>query len=260
MDVENWLTLQVGEDGTPEDIPLEHAGGTVRVAVGEPHKRSSIWYIHANRSASDVYIFAATLGGSQKFSLHQSGAWRYAFTSEFMDDEKNVDIVDSLEDRVLDEWERPAGAAVFGPSIRIRARDVADVDDSALRRPSRVVWLPEPPEGHATTIEILVFKPHTPLEMRGYRPIACILLANGEAAMVLTVTRPVESTLDEWIDAQIENAVELMPAVTAARQGEPGLRIGIFGHGADGQRFVWDASFRPPTSELTERGEGEQRA
>ena len=69
MSDENWVELQVGEDGEKHRIPITNIGGTVRVAIGEPGKRSSIWYIRAGANASCVYVFAQTMGGVVAASL-----------------------------------------------------------------------------------------------------------------------------------------------------------------------------------------------
>jgi hypothetical protein len=154
MSKDNLLELRTSEKGPAQKIPITEIGGTVRVAVGEPGRRSSIWYVQAGKNSHCVYIFAQTLGGTQKFSLHQSGDWRYAFTSEFMEDPENTEFVDQLDDRVRDSWRRPEGEIVWGPSIRVRGEDVSALDDSALRRPQQVIWLPAPPVGSATAIDM----------------------------------------------------------------------------------------------------------
>jgi hypothetical protein len=56
----------------------------IRLAVGDPDgPRSTVWRVWANRRSSDVYVAARVLGGVAKVSLHQSGRWRFAFTTEF---------------------------------------------------------------------------------------------------------------------------------------------------------------------------------
>ena len=115
------MELRTSEKGPAQKIPITEIGGTVRVAVGEPGRRSSIWYVQAGKNSHCVYIFAQTLGGTQKFSLHQSGDWRYAFTSEFMEDPENTEFVDQLDDRVRDSWRRPEGENSVG-SVNPRSR------------------------------------------------------------------------------------------------------------------------------------------
>src|SRR4051794_26807513 len=79
-----WLTVGM-VDGTERRIDLTPAGDGVRIAVGTPSERASVWRMTAPRSrrgGSDVFITAAALGAAQKFSLHESGVWRNAWHSE----------------------------------------------------------------------------------------------------------------------------------------------------------------------------------
>jgi hypothetical protein len=241
---ENWVELQVGEDSEKHRIPITDVGGTVRVAIGEPGKRSSIWYVHAGPNASCVYVFAQTIGGVQKFSLHQSGVWRYAFTDHFWEDPENAELTDEgRRDRVIDRWQRPEEAPVRGPSIRVRAEDVTALDDSMLRRPQHVEWLPAPSEGMATAIELLFFETDTLLELKGFRPIGCLLLSSGEGLLVLSRTFHVATEEKRRIEEWTLQGIAALPPQLVARRGEPGLRMGIFGQDDLGYRFVWDTAF-----------------
>jgi hypothetical protein len=252
---ENWWELQVGEDGEKQRIPITEVGGTVRVAVGEPGKRSSIWYIHAGPNASCVYVFAQTMGAVQKFSLHKSGVWRYAYTDRFWEDPENAELTDEgRKDRLIDRWQRPDETPVRGPSIRVRAEDVTALDDSTLRRSQRVEWLPAPPDGMATAIELLFFETDTLFELKRVRPIAGLLLASGEALVVLERPFEVLPEMNRSIDELTQQVIVGLPPELVARRGEPGHRMGIFGHDNLDHRFVWDTAFQRPAINHAHRG------
>ena len=98
------VTLKLwDDDGNQHDVPLPGPGGTIRVVVGEPGKRSSVWRIWANKNTFDVYVAVRAIAGVQKWSLHETGDWRY----QFIDDEKVAKFSDR-DSRVIDHWEKPA--------------------------------------------------------------------------------------------------------------------------------------------------------
>src|SRR5687767_14251758 len=79
----------------------------VRFGVGEPASdRSSVWRVWVPKGSNDVYIAARTLGGTLKVSLHVSGRWRTAFTSESAS--RGVPWLQPGTDRALEKWNRPA--------------------------------------------------------------------------------------------------------------------------------------------------------
>jgi hypothetical protein len=93
-----WLKVT---DGTKSiDVPVTGVGGTVRVAVGERGRRSSIWTIVAGKGTSDVYCSSRTVMGVQKFSLHQSGDWRFQYTDEFLATEAGA----AVPAKIIDRW------------------------------------------------------------------------------------------------------------------------------------------------------------
>lgn len=72
----------------------------IRFAVGPPEEyRSAVWRFWASRN--DVYLAARNAVGVLKFSLHASGDWRVAFTSE------SKIVIPELGSRVIGHWSRP---------------------------------------------------------------------------------------------------------------------------------------------------------
>src|SRR5664279_4401308 len=95
-----WVSIY-DEHGEGISIHITGVGGTIRVCVGKVGERSSVWRIWANKRSSDVYVAARTIAGVQRFSLHQSGVWRYAWTASAAQDHVPED-----QDRVIDRWQR----------------------------------------------------------------------------------------------------------------------------------------------------------
>ena len=234
-----WLRITNGTE--TQDIPVTGVGGTVRIAVGAPGLRSSVWRIWADKGKSDVYIASRTIIGVQKFSLHQSGDWRYAFTSDFMDSEGGAGV----PDRIIDRWRRPepgAGGWIRAITIWVRAEDVTPIDDTALVNKG-ITWLTAPTLGQVVGVHVALWLPNqefTPLA--GLRVVDILRLANDEAVAVLSVRRDVEpSELQMIADARAR--LQEMPPEAIARQGEPGVRLGLFGNYPDGIRWVYDTAF-----------------
>jgi hypothetical protein len=72
------VTLQMRDNhGNAERVVLPGPGGEIRVVVGEPGKQSGAWKIWAGPNKSDVYLGLRAVLGHQKWSLHESGDWRY---------------------------------------------------------------------------------------------------------------------------------------------------------------------------------------
>ena len=116
-----WLRTEL--NGLVTDTPAAPLGAVLRIAVGEPGRRSSVWRIWSNRTASDVYVAARTVAGVQKFSFHESGAWRYAWVGTPPGGTAD-------DDRAIDRWRRSAaGPAGWTKmlSIWVRAEDVTPV-------------------------------------------------------------------------------------------------------------------------------------
>lgn len=200
-----------------------------------------MWRIWANRNTSDVYIASRTIAEVQKFSLHESGDWRYGFTSSFASA-----VSDSaLTERIIDRWSRPApdaGGWTPGVTIWVRAEDVTPVDDSELR--GDIVWLAAPHAGQITGIHAVFIIPDQGFVGIAGVTIANVLaLSNGHGLAVLASARRTENSEIEMLALERARAVGLMPPELSAREGEQGLRLGLFGNDANGARTVWDTAF-----------------
>lgn len=234
------LVLEDATSGKRMVVPLTEIGGTLRFAVGERGRRSSVWRVWANTTTHDVYIASRTIAGIQKFSLHASGDWRYAFTSQFMATEAGA----AWPDRVLDRWQRPEPnehGHILGPVIIVRAEDVTEMDDAALK--GEIDWVPAPPAGEAVWIQTVFLQPDRWVSLpRGALPVGLLRLANDEGLFVAAEKAAVSDQQRATLAHKRSEAEARVPEA-ARRAGEPGLRFAVFGFDKDGRRFVWDTAF-----------------
>ncbi len=238
-----FIRLWNDEGNVDLRVPITQVGGTVRVAVGEPGRRSEVWRIWANRTRGDLYIASRSIAGVQKYSLHESGDWRYAFTQQFFASMEDETADHPAATRVLDQWERSPrvdGQVVL--SIRVRAEDVTPMDDASLK--GQIFWIPAPEPGHAVFIGLVMMRSDLELELKGAKPIDLLLLSNNEGVLVLWKSFPLAESARTDLARYREQAEALVPAEIRTRKGESGLRLGIFGFDNDsGERFVWDMAY-----------------
>lgn len=244
-----WMRFQMGDK--IHDVPILGIGGTVRVAVGEVGARSSVWRIWANAKTSDVYVAARTVAGEQKFSFHQSGDWRYAWTYEAA--QRNPETIGPS--RVKDRWRRPdADGAGWTPamSIWVRHQDVpVDLPDNT--KEDDVIWVPRPPEGYAAGIHLALIAPDGGWEefsaASGYRLLEVLRLANDEALAVWSNMRAVSTDEAALLEEGRRRAFVALPGLTELTH--PGMRIAQFTNSEAGHRMVWDTALNPdpPASE-----------
>jgi hypothetical protein len=247
-------------DGTYEDLVLEQADPRrpIRLAVGEPRRRSSIWRVWANRNNADVYIAARVFGGIQKFSLHASGDWRYQWTSTQYATEFGAD------NRIIDQWTRPADRAhghTTGLSIWVPHGHLDDVeDDGEDGLEDDVFFVPEAPEGHLAGMHVTVSAPdRQEIQMRRVVPLAGFVLAPnpvhpvtpGVVEAVLTFYSQRERTAadEQMIGNALGRANQQLRADGSSLEAlaEPhgaGVRVGLFAQNDAGLRSVYEISAR----------------
>jgi hypothetical protein len=149
----------------------------LRVAVGDASNlRSNIWRIGVRKS--DVYV--STGIKSAKFSFHESGICRDAFTGEF-------GVPPGMEDRVMKRWKR----AEIPPPNSGQACSVlelafpTDFLSAGLDVPSKdICWVDPAAAGNSRCVEMFFSadapEQMEPLFLQGERtPIAAVRLANG---------------------------------------------------------------------------------
>jgi hypothetical protein len=150
----------------------------LRVAIGEPdNRRSNLWRIAVRKS--DVYVSS---GGAApaKFSFHESGICRDAFTGEF-------GTPPGMQDRVMKRWKRgeiPSPNSGKACSV-LELVFPTDFLSTELDVPSKeIFWVDAAGAGGSRCIEML-FSADAPdvteplIQQAGRIPIAAVRLENG---------------------------------------------------------------------------------
>jgi hypothetical protein len=151
----------------------------LRVAIGEAtNRRSNLWRVAVRKS--DIYV---STGGAApaKFSFHESGICRDAFTSQF-------GVPPGMQDRVITRWQR----GEIRPPNSNRACSVLEIiiptDFLSVGLdvpPKQISWVDTAPVGRSTSIEMFFSADAPPvveslLQQHGARkPIAGLRLDNG---------------------------------------------------------------------------------
>ena len=118
------------------------------VVDGTDEFRSSVWRLWITRSG-DVYLSTRAMGGIKKYSFHQSGICRSAFTSEYS-------VSRAMINRVEFEWRR-AKTPALGTCCSSRVAWIAFPTDylSKIAMPKATTELvAAAPKGGATYIEL----------------------------------------------------------------------------------------------------------
>lgn len=109
---------------------------------------SSLWRLWSTKHG-DVYLTSKGMGGIHKYSFHQSGICRSAFTSEH-------GTPDSMEDRVIFKWKRNVTPESGAQAVRVVwiafPTDYLSKETEPERK--KVHWIGSAPEGGATYIEL----------------------------------------------------------------------------------------------------------
>ena len=184
--------------GQQDSVDVHGPGGTIRVAVGRPGHRSSVWRVWANQNKSDVYVAARVLAGTQKFSLHESGDWRNQWVTK-----EKAQRFTSQENRVLDQWPRPPaglGGWTTGLTIWVPSVEVLDIADD--KQPlAGVGWIPEPPPDSAFGIHVVVAEPDRGfVKLQAAVPMDGFRLADGRVVgeFVVAIDLDQRTALETW--------------------------------------------------------------
>jgi hypothetical protein len=226
--------------GQRESLDVTGPGGTIRVAVGRPGHRSSVWRVWANQNKSDVFVAARVLAGTQKFSLHESGDWRNQWVTK-----EQAQRFTSNENRVLDQWPRPPAGPegwTTGLTIWVPSDDLLDIADD--KQPlAGVGWIPEPPTDSALGIHVVVAVPDRGfVKLQAALPMDGFLLADGRVVLVVISVHRLADDARLWLNQQRIRAHAAAGSVMGG--AVPGRRMALFGSDSEGNRLVWDLSWR----------------
>jgi hypothetical protein len=232
-------------DGKRDTVALGGPGGVSRLAVGKPGSRSAVWRVWANRKKSDVYVAVRNLAGLQKFSLHESGDWRY----QWLDEQKAASFTGRTDTRIIDKWSRPfeLGAGwTRGLSIWVPEQDVvAVVDDGDVA--GDVTWIPRPQLGQVVGIHVTIAKPDRGF-IQLYRtfPIDGFNLSSGESVLILVGVTEIDAAGYEWLENQRARVLSEVAWDSIDLSRTDSLRATLFGQDTEGHRMAWDLAVSPP--------------
>ncbi|MEU0872611.1 hypothetical protein [Nocardia brasiliensis] len=235
-----FLTIGTGE-GEQETVELPGPGGTIRCGVGEPGCRSGVWRIwsDAKSNKSDVYVAIRTLAGYQKWSLHETGDWRFQWVTEARAEEFTAS-----SDRIIDRWEQPAEVGTTGMTkglaIWVRDCDIVPIDNDDDPSHAQVQWLPTPPSGHAVGLQVVVARPgQGAVGLGGAIPFDGFTLADGRVVLALMLHR---QTTEEVNTAVREAQRAALSDCTIDWRTLVAPRLAISGFDEEGVRLVWDTA------------------
>lgn len=224
--------------GQQESLDVPGPGGTIRVAVGRPGRRSGVWRVWATRNKSDVYVAARVLAGTLKFSLHESGDWRHQWVSK-----ARAKQFTNTEDRVLDQWPRPParpGGWTSGLTIWVPGADILDITDDKQSL-AGVDWIPAPLHDSVVGIHVAVAETGRGfVQLKQAAPMAGFWLADGRVVLVVISVQRLTDDARSWLDQQ---RIRAHPARGVTRAAAPGTRMALFGNDSEGTRLIWDLAW-----------------
>jgi hypothetical protein len=251
--------LLIADKGHYQRVPIGNPKRTIRIAVGQPYRRSSVWRFWANPNADDVYVATRTSAAHWKVSLHASGDWRMQWvsrdpsqrgTSQFHGPSR-VDI----GERALAAWRRPdraPGGWLHALSILIPHEDIRLVSDSE-REAKKFRWLQRPGVGRLTELRCFLVEPeHSPLNvagaMRESSAIALVdafVLSGGEIFAVFATTPVVHADLRTEVN-QMREHDRLHRSADFDTSPELGPRFAPMVTSPSGTPEIWDLHMLTP--------------
>lgn len=211
----------------------------MRFVVGEPGRQSSVWRIWAPKNKCDIYIAIRTIIGVQKWSLHQSGDWRYQYLTDEIADEHGHG-----GGRIIDQWQQPDELGdsgwTHGFTIRVRHQDLVEVAEPAPV-PADALWIPAPPEGQALSIDVVIARPDRGLmELKRMLPVPVFSLVDGRVVVLVCSMAPVDDVQEEMAAKAHDRILEMAAARGMDVRAMAAPRAAVSGNNSHGDRFVWD--------------------
>jgi hypothetical protein len=188
-------------------------GFKLRFAVGIPDgPQSSVWSVFTGAGKSDVYVANRQIASILKFSFHESGDWRLAFTEPYASG--RVASGEQRGDRVEHRWVRPPETQpgwTHAASILIPVSDLRDYG-KRIDHAREISWRSAPGPGTQCVFGIFFVGPGSPrpaFQLR-WEPLSAFDLPNGERLQVIAgdtaVTPRQVAEYNEWrAQVRLEN-------------------------------------------------------
>ena len=176
---------------------------TLRFAAGGPEAPfSGIWRVVATKN--DVYLGPSKAAmGAIKVSLHHSGVWTVAGTSQ-------SGVTFEKGNRRAKQWVRPKphfpgvtrGPSILVPHTSLGARSLPPSEDG-----DEIVWYPAPSSGETVDFSIYIVEAGISPDWGGRPTVGERSLANGSRVIVLAETRDLTPELQEAIEKKLRDSV-----------------------------------------------------
>jgi hypothetical protein len=205
--------------------------------------RSAIWRLWATRN--DVYLSFRNLGGVLKVSLHETGDWRMALTSEYLQTDDPA-LIDG--GRFFERWDRPAEQS---PGVTIAMRllipySAVNIPPGVQGEPAETRLVPPPPSDWFTVVSVAFTNEQMaerwPGRSQGANPIGQLMLPKGEQVwLVAHETETLPLTQDPAdLTGQIRESARIAGERNIDLASLPWPRIFLFGPQEDGARLLVD--------------------
>jgi hypothetical protein len=205
------------------DVLMLPAGGTLRFALGSADgSRSNVWSVVGHKNTDDIYIGARQVMSAAKLSLHESGVWRRALTSQ---EAERLNLAED-RDRVLNRWEvpEPFGEGwIYAVTISIPQSSI-QANPGPLKSPRKgsiSFYLPEA-STHTVRFDVLIKSDGAPsCEIRDiHAHVGRIALPSGGCVHVFASEF---DAVDERAEADIENLRQKSRELIISQMGLDGF-------------------------------------
>ncbi len=198
-------SIEVSTNGYATQHKLIKQGKPLRVAVGEPNHQSSVWRFWVTKT--DIYAAIRTVAREWKFSLHESGVWRYAEHESYTGVAGPSPLLDP-DDRVIHRWERPQSDRgwIHGMTIRVPHGYLNDFQYPMSLK--GVQWVSEPEPGQCVVISMgISYGQRLPFVGAGaYACLGALALGDGGAAVIVSYQEPVDQAQQEMLREAVNDA------------------------------------------------------
>lgn len=236
---------------------------TIRFLVGEPGLRASSWRVWAGTESDDIYVGDRQSTKYGKFSLHQSGEWRYAWTPG--EPQGVVSHSPTGEQPEVNRsgghfvrWREPAtpeSGWLHALSIFATSEDVVEIPGDHQKW-DETIRIPPPPKGWMVEVALFIVTPDKSVfdasgmlaaEGAEVRLLGGYLLPGGRTAVFLAITRPISVEMLRMLDIERFRAQRRHEGTTWSLDPRTGPRtFAITAPGDEGFLEVWDLALVPP--------------
>lgn len=212
-------------DGQSGEVPLVGRNKRLRFAVGRLGHQSLVFNVWTGSgSKADVYCAARDAAQEWKFSLHESGVWRYAETQDFTGRLGPTPRLDP-DDRVIRRWQRPSSGRdwIHGLTLMFPHGYLGHFHYGETE-PRPTLWLTAPAPAMVTVVSLgICYGKIVPFACGGGATVVGgLALGGGGAVALASYSQPLDPENSPILEGFIRDAVRnLQPVVSA--MGRPAV-------------------------------------